>query len=262
MRMQEQPQNSCPERARARPEGGAVIVEEPLIFKIGPDELVTMRTPGHDLELARGFLVSERIIFKLEDIRSMSAQRRDDVDLLEIELSDGQRARAGRLTRVHEIRASCGLCGAPSVDRIAADLPPLRPGFPQITTAQAAAAADDMSTAQELFQQTGGAHAAALYRGSERLLLREDVGRHNAVDKVIGAALKERIDVSDCALVLSGRSGFELVMKALRLGIPIIISISAPTSFAVELAEEAGATLLSFARRGTAAAFADDGRIV
>lgn len=239
-----------------------IVVEKPLILKIGKEELVTMRTPGHDEELARGFLVSERIIPELASIQSIRPYKKDGVDGLDIQLREGQLARGGRLTRVHEIRASCGLCGVPSVESISKDLPTLTPARPKLSLKNAAAYASAMKPAQDCFQKTGGSHAAALFIAGEMLYLREDVGRHNAVDKVLGAALLEKVDFKDAVLVLSGRSGFELIMKALRLGIPVIVSVSAPTSFAAELAEESGATLIAFARGETGTVFCDDGRLL
>jgi FdhD protein len=239
-----------------------VIVEQPLILQIGAEELVTMRSPGHDIDLARGFLVSERIISDLAKIQSITSFKKDQITALKIVLTSGELARGGRLTRVHEIRASCGLCGVPSVERISEDLPTLKPGSPKISLSNAGALATAMKEKQDNFHKSGGSHAAALFRGDELLYLREDVGRHNAVDKVIGAALHDHETLEDCILMLSGRSGFELVMKALRVGIPIIVSVSAPTSFAAELAEEAGATLIAFARGQSGTVFSDDGRVV
>ncbi|MDF1661377.1 MAG: formate dehydrogenase accessory sulfurtransferase FdhD [Planctomycetota bacterium] len=239
-----------------------IVVEQPLILKIGEEELVTMRSPGHDEELARGFLVSERIIPHLSSIQSMKAFDKDGVAGLAIRLKDGELARSGRLTRVHEIRASCGLCGVPSIESISKDLPILTPARPKLSLKDAAQYAGAMKPAQDCFQRTGGSHAAALFISGEMRILREDVGRHNAVDKVLGAALLEELDFKDAVLVLSGRSGFELIMKALRVGIPVIVSVSAPTSFAAELAEEAGATLIAFARGETGTIFSDDGRMI
>lgn len=238
-----------------------IVVEQPLILKIGEEELVTMRSPGEDEDLARGFLISERIVPGLSSIQSITAFQKDGVDGLDIRLREGELARGGRLTRVHEIRASCGLCGVPSVESIAGDLPVLTPSKPKITLPEAARYATTMKPAQACFQRTGGSHAAALFIQGTMRILREDVGRHNAVDKVIGAAFLQELDFSEATLVLSGRSGFELVMKALRVGIPIVVSVSAPTSFAAELAEEAGATLIAFARGETGTVFCDDGRL-
>lgn len=252
-----------PTRPHRTPDGEdlELITEEPLLIDVGGSRLVTMRTPGHDEDLVRGFLISERIVPELGAIRVMRRFEEEGVEGLAVTLPEGVKARGGKLTRVHEIRASCGLCGAPSVEGIAADLPELRPGTPRITVAEAAAAAEAMRPRQEQFKRTGGSHAAGLWRHGELVLLREDVGRHNAVDKLIGAALVAGIPLGDAMLVLSGRGGFELIMKGLRVGIPIMASVSAPTSFAVELAEEAGATLLGFARGRRATVYCDDGRV-
>lgn len=238
-----------------------LVVEEPLIIVAAGEPLVTMRSPGHDEELVRGFLVSERICASPADIISLRCAERDGVSTLEVELREGLKGARGRLTRVHEIRASCGLCGVPTVDRLADDLTPLRPGWPRFEVADLSAGLAGMSVGQEVFQASGGSHAAALIRGSELILMREDVGRHNAVDKVIGAALGASLPLKEMALLLSGRSGFELVLKALRVGIACVVSVSAPTSFAVELCEEAGATLCGFARAGGMKVYSDDGRL-
>jgi FdhD protein len=245
-----------------RPDGGIseVLREDPLVIVIGQETLVTMRTPGHDRELVTGFLLSERIVPSITDILGLHADPRDGIARIRVELSAGTSARRGRLTRVQEIRASCGLCGVPSVDALCADLPKLPQGQ-TLSLIEAARLAEAMRPLQGLFLRTGASHAAALAIDGKIALLREDVGRHNAVDKVLGAALQAKLELSKAALVLSGRGGFELVLKALRLGVGFIISVSAPSAFAVQLADEAGATLLGFARGESATIYTDAGRV-
>jgi len=247
------------ELANGEPE--ELLVEEPLILRVAGEDLVTMRTPGHDEELALGFLITERILPSPASILATRSFVSEGIAGLEITLAEGLKGRGGRLTRVHEIRASCGLCGAPSIDAIASDLPTLVPARPRFSLGEVEAWLAEMGDAQALFQRTGAAHAAGLMLGGELRLVREDVGRHNAVDKLIGAAIREGIDLTESIMLLSGRGGFELVMKALRVGIPAILSISAATSFAVALAEEAGATLVGFTRGGGGVIYCDDGRL-
>ncbi len=259
-----------------------LVREEPLLFALGDDHLLTMRTPGADEDLALGFLLSEGVIARASEVLSLRLVPRGtapdvpgaappaSVDALEIVLAPGAPALGrGRLARVHEIRPSCGICGQATAEGLTGGLVRLAPGRPRVSLARLLAMVEAMRARQALFHATGGSHAAAIFSAAsgttevpERWALGEDVGRHNAVDTAIGRAARDGRPLGDAALVLSGRGGFELVLKALRLGIPIIASVSAPTSLAVEIAEEAGATLVGFLRReGTPVVYADEGRV-
>lgn len=214
---------------------------------------VTMRTPGDDFELAAGFLVSEGVIAAARDvvsIRYCDGGRPDTshnvVDVLlagHIEVPD--------LVRNFYTSSSCGVCGKESLDRVrttgrwsVAD-DPLR-----ISAARLAELPDRLRGGQAVFDRTGGIHAAGLFSEcGELLCLREDVGRHNAVDKVIGWALaNDRLPLAGCVLQVSGRASFELVQKALMAGVPVLSAVSAPSTLAVDLAAEAGMTLAGFVR--------------
>lgn len=252
-----------------------LVEEAPLLIALGDDHLLNMRTPGGDEDLALGFLLGEGVVRSKDQVRSITLHRKGEpsplpgpppeVDVVAIELDESARALGkGRLSRAHEIRPSCGVCGAATAEGLTRGLASLAPGTPRTSLEALLAMGDLMRARQALFQETGGSHAAALFRAAtgELWALGEDVGRHNAVDKAIGRAARDGRPLGEAALVLSGRGGFELVLKALRVGIPVIASVSAPTSLAVEIAEEAGATLVGFLRReGTPRVYTDDGRL-
>jgi FdhD protein len=216
-----------------------VVVEEPLeILVNGRNLSVTMRTPGHDEELAAGFLLTEGIIRGAGQIRSIAGAG----NRIEVEL-DHDPVITPRLT----MTSACGVCGKPSIDALFKNgCPAVRRGFrisPEVLLTLPAALRD----AQPVFQRTGGLHAAGLFDAAGKLdVIREDVGRHNAVDKVIGAALGR--DRSDRLILVSGRAGFELVQKAAMAGIPMLAAVGAPTTLAVETARAAGMTLVGFLR--------------
>lgn len=210
---------------------------------------ITMCTPGHDVELALGFLFTEAIIGNTRDIERTAhfpEQHRVSVTLpptLDLDLS--------RLDRHFYTTSSCGVCGKGSLEMlesVSCYFP--RPGQPQLDTKTLAGMPGKLQRAQSLFAVTGGIHAAALFNAQGELLeLREDVGRHNAVDKLIGWALqKNHLPLRDYILMLSGRIGFELVQKAAMAGIPIIAAVGAPSSLAVDLAEANDITLIGFLR--------------
>jgi FdhD protein len=232
--------------------------EEPLELRIGGRSFaVTMRTPGADFDLAAGFLVSEGVITRTEQLAAMRycAQGRDEVNqynLLDLTLADGVRGPDESSARAFFTTSSCGLCGKASIDavrtRSAFDVndDPLR-----VTADLLVALPGRLRDAQKVFDKTGGLHAAALFDGEtgELMVLREDVGRHNAVDKVIGWALREgRLPLRGCILLVSGRASFELVQKAVMAGIPMLCAVSAPSSLAVDLAKESDLTLVGFLR--------------
>jgi FdhD protein len=240
------------ERVR-RPD--SLAVEEPLELRIGGTPLtVTMRTPGHDVELAHGFLLSEGAIDKREDVRtarycdSRNDEGRHTYNVLDIELADGV---APPMTRAFLTTAACGVCGKAALDDVR-----LRSRFdPALDTSRIAASTltrlpERLRDAQRVFESTGGLHAAGLFTtAGEPLWVREDVGRHNAVDKVLGAALLAgALPASATVLMVSGRASFELTQKAAMAGVPVLAAVSAPSSLAAELADEVGITLVGFLR--------------
>ena len=226
--------------------------EEPLEMRIGNRPFgVTMRTTGNDLELVAGFLFTEGVISSREQLLGLEVDdgASSGGNVIRIRLGSGANLPGGR-TRRFSAGSACGVCGQASIEALKnRDI-----GRPESVTRfqpeMLCALPDKLRAAQAIFGRTGGLHAAALFdaRG-EMLVLREDVGRHNAVDKVIGWALKERkIPLNGCALLVSGRGGFEIIQKALVAGIPLLASISAPSSLAVQLARELGLTLVGFLR--------------
>ncbi len=257
--------------------------EEPLELRVGGRALaVTMRTPGHDVELAHGFLLTEGVITSPTDVRAarfcgasrdmetyrgISAPGSCDMspnhssqgltggqssyNVLDVELAEGVAAPGAGVERNFYTSSSCGVCGKASLDAVR-----LRTRFSPaadsvtVTPATLATLPDALRSAQRVFEATGGLHAAGLFTASGDLLVaREDVGRHNAVDKVLGwALLARRIPASGCLLMVSGRASFELVQKAVMAGIPMLAAVSAPSSLAAELAQDAGLTLIGFLR--------------
>ncbi len=216
-----------------------------------------MRTPGDDIDLAHGFLVSEGIIKSENDIRGArycAGATEDGVNtynVLEIDLDPDVDVPDLALARNFYSTSSCGVCGKASLDALRttaawsiADDPA------RVTTEQLAAFPDQMRAAQQVFDKTGGLHAAALFTAEGDLVaLREDVGRHNAVDKIVGSALRAgHLPLRNHVLMVSGRTSFELAQKALMAGIPILAGVSAPSSLAVDLAHEFGLTLVGFLR--------------
>jgi FdhD protein len=255
----------------------AVAVEEPLEIRISGDPVaVTMRTPGEDGELALGFLYAEGIIEGAEDVGGVAHCGRPGSDgygnVIEVTPGAGtalvwdrvEASRRGTLTT-----SACGVCGRRSIDDLLTLCEPLPPG-PALRRADVVQAVAAMAEAQSLFARTGGTHAAAAHDAAgARLVLREDVGRHNAVDKVVGALLKERLVGRGAAgprrpasLVVSGRASFEIVQKAVRARIPVVASVSAPTSLAVDLASRAGLTLVGFVRTERVNVYSHPGRLI
>jgi len=240
-----------------------LAVEEPLEIRLGNMSFsVTMRTPGHDFDLVAGFLVSEGIIWAPEHLVSLRFCAGEDEDgvqtfnVVEAQLRpDVVRPETGRNVFTS---SSCGICGTDSIEAVRKSSH-FNPGPDPLTVPVEALAAlpDRLREAQTVFDATGGVHAAGLFRMSEDgsaelLCLREDVGRHNAVDKVVGWALREGLlPLSGTVLQVSGRASFELVQKASLAGIPVLAAVSAPSSLAVELAEAAGMTLAGFSRGTT-----------
>ncbi len=232
-----------------------VTVEEPLEIRIDGEPLaVTMRTPGHDEELAAGFCFTEAIIASPDDLERVELCALADYgNVVLVTLSEDARrersaqVRSGR--RELYLSSSCGLCGTQTIDRLQRTIKPVQSTM-AIDRAVLSALPQKMSDAQETFARTGGLHAAALFHANgEMRLLHEDVGRHNAVDKVIGAMLLSgQLPLAQSILLLSGRISFELVQKAAIAGIPFIAAVGAPSSMAVDAAERFGITLVGFLR--------------
>ncbi|HEY7856893.1 MAG TPA: formate dehydrogenase accessory sulfurtransferase FdhD [Candidatus Nanopelagicales bacterium] len=235
----------------------AVVVEEPLQVHLGRAGTTwllgsTMRTPGHDLELAAGLAVAEGVVTRLADVRAVrhcvgnaGMAMPNEVT---VELADHVVVDPNRLGRVQTPSSACGLCGRDEIELLVSRLPTVHEDV-RIDPDVLAGLPPRMRLRQSVFQRTGGLHAAALAdTDGELLVVHEDVGRHNAVDKVVGQALLQ--DVRAQVLVVSGRAGFEIVQKAAMAGIAIVASVSAPTSLSVEAARAAGLTLAAFVREG------------
>lgn len=227
-----------------------VAVEEPLEIRLdGHPVAVVMRTPGRDEELAAGFLVTEGIISTTAELRKIDTRPEENRVL--VFLQDGVAVDLGRLTRRLFTGSSCGLCGKATLEAIFTDSPPIERGI-DVTDEVFCQAPGKLRSAQGTFEATGGLHAAGIFTtAGELLIIREDIGRHNAVDKVIGNALLNDIDLTATFLLVSGRLSFEIMQKALAARIPTVAAISAPSSLAVEFANRSGQTLIGFLRPPT-----------
>ncbi|MEW1719974.1 formate dehydrogenase accessory sulfurtransferase FdhD [Streptomyces sp. NPDC093109] len=249
-----------------------LVAEEPLEIRLNGKPLaITMRTPGDDFALAAGFLVSEGVLASSADVRSIvyCAGAKDDgtntYNVVDVQLAPGVPVPDITLERNVYTTSSCGLCGKASLDAVRtttrfpiADTPPVL-----VEPALLAGLPDRLRAAQRVFDRTGGLHAAALFSEDGELLdIREDVGRHNAVDKLVGRALREDLlPLSRAILLVSGRASFELAQKAVMAGIPVLAAVSAPSSLAVDLAAECGLTLVGFLRGPSMNVYAGDERI-
>jgi FdhD protein len=236
----------------------AVACEEPLEIRFGETPLaVVMRTPGHDEDLALGFLVTERVVGSLDEVAAVGRAvgrggRRAAGNAIEVALVDGVEVDLERLRRNLFASSSCGVCGKATLENALSVAPPLHadplrlaPGFFRDLPAR-------LRAAQAVFDLTGGLHGAGLFAADGELLCaREDVGRHNAVDKLVGWAAREgRLPLASHVLLVSGRISFEIVQKALAARIPVVAAVSAPSSLAVDLAARAGMALVGFLRDG------------
>ena len=245
-----------------------LAAEEPLEIRIGENPLsVTMRTPGHDVELAAGFLFTEGLVQRREQIVALENAANED---------DGKRGNVVRADVVSEAlpdfdklrrhffaASSCGICGKASIDAVRSRLLRTPNSEFRVKPELIVSLPDVLRSAQDVFERTGGLHAAALFdSGGKLLIVREDIGRHNAVDKVVGwALLNGRIPLSDSVLLVSGRGGFEIIQKATVAGIPVVASVSAPSSLAVQLARELRLTLIGFLRGKRFVVYAGEERL-
>jgi FdhD protein len=242
-----------------------LATEEPLGIRVGGQALtMTMRTPGDDIELTAGFLVSEAIVTRKDDVKEIrlcdGASCRHDVhedheigNIADVTLTSAATAVAAGKRRGFMTTSACGVCGKTSVEDICV-LPraPLATDETRFDAAMLATLPARLRQAQKVFTSTGGLHAAGLFTpAGDMIAVREDVGRHNAVDKIVGWALLDgRLPLRGTALLVSGRASFELVQKAVLAGIPLLAAVSAPSSLAAELAAESGLTLAGFVRDG------------
>ena len=244
-------------RARVRPD--SLATEEPMEIRLISGDArqtvaVTMRTPGADFELAAGFLYGEGIVSSPEDIRRISycvdVDAEQQYNIVNVELRGGHSYDPRPLERHFYTTSACGVCGKASLEQLELRGCPVIPPGPEVAPEKIYALPEKLREEQGLFDATGGLHAAALFdREGELVALREDVGRHNATDKLVGWALLEgRLPLSDHIVMVSGRSSFEILQKCLTAGVPIVCAISAPSSLAVDVARRFGMTLVGFLR--------------
>ena len=249
-----------------------LVAEEPLEIRLNGKPLaITMRTPGDDFALAAGFLVSEGVLANAYDLQNIvycagaTVDGSNSYNVVDVRTSPEVVIPDITLERNVYTTSSCGLCGKASLDAVRttarwpiADTPPVR-----VEPALLASLPDRLRAAQRVFDRTGGLHAAALFSEAGELLdIREDVGRHNAVDKLVGRALQNGdLPLSRVILLVSGRASFELAQKAVMAGIPVLAAVSAPSSLAVDLAAETGLTLVGFLRGSNMNVYAGEDRI-
>lgn len=243
-----------------------IAAEEPLEIRVeGRSIAVVMRTPGEDRELAAGFLLTEGMIRNVGDVKeirhrphcwpkdggsqNVSSLVRSEGNVMDVWLKNPQSMDLQKLSRHVFTSSSCGICSKASIEAVKQQFAPLE-GFCEVDSQVILELPEALAAAQETFKRTGGLHACALFDLNGRLLvLREDVGRHNALDKILGwALLEDRLPLSEHILLLSGRTSFEMMQKSLAGGVPIIAAISAPSSLAVEFARDSGQTLVGFLR--------------
>lgn len=255
---------------RRRPD--TLAAEEPLEIRVdGRPLAVTMRTPGHDVELAHGFLLTEGVIGDREDVStarycdSVDESGRNTYNVLDISLAVGVAPPDDSLERRFYTTSSCGVCGKASLDAVRTRTRFAPAEDPVTLTPEVLSGLPDaLREAQAVFDSTGGLHAAGLFHADGTLVVaREDVGRHNAVDKVLGyALLNGGIPAARTVLMVSGRASFELAQKAVMAGVPVLAAVSAPSSLAVEMARESGMTLVGFLRGTSMNVYAGAQRIV
>ena len=252
-----------------------LVVEEPLEIRVGQQSLIVlMRTPGHDFELAAGFLYTESLIASSDDIEIIAYCETEDSETGDADVSSYQNivnvqlreelnldAQSGWQRNFHA-NASCGLCGKMTIESVQQQVSPLKSGF-CLNQAVLYRLNDRLRKAQSVFEKTGGLHAAGLFNAEgELLIVREDIGRHNAVDKVIGQALlSDLVPLDRYVLMVSGRASFEIVQKALFAHIPIVVAVSAASTLAVDLAQEGNLTLIGFMRGQSMAVYSCPERV-
>jgi FdhD protein len=233
-----------------------LTVEEPLEIRIGRKTVaMTMRTPGHDEELAAGFILSDGIVRSTDKIekfsRPMSARNRENI--ITVHLAADAKPKLNSAKRFGTISTSCGLCGKESIDAIRQNFPPIKSTSIRIDIETLLRLPTELRANQSEFARTGGIHAAGVFAADGKAqIVREDIGRHNAVDKAIGRAfLDGKLPLDRHLLLVSGRASFEILQKALAAGIPIVASVSAPSTLAMEFARESNQTLIGFLRPPT-----------
>lgn len=265
-------------RGESSPRADRVAVEEPLEIRLGystPDGRaiksvsITMRTPGHDAELAVGFLYTEGILGSAADIAAVEPCGRPAADtglsnIVRVELAPNVEVEFERLSRHFYTTSSCGVCGKASLDALrVSGVEPPPPGEPLFSEAVITSMPQALRAAQATFAETGGLHAAAAFDAhGDIVAVMEDVGRHNAVDKVVGRLLLDgRLPAHDLGMMVSGRASFELMQKTLVAGMPLLAAVSAPSSLAVSLAREFSMTLVGFLRGDTYNVYAGEARL-
>jgi FdhD protein len=264
------------------PRHDSLATEEPLEIRVaGTSFAVTMRTPGHDFDLVAGFLVSEGVITRTEQLRRMRycaasstppnarhprrVEEENTYNVIDVDVAGpGALVAASRERHVYT-SSSCGVCGLASIDAVATTSAfDVAADQVRVDAKVVGALPDRLRELQDVFERTGGLHAAGLFTTEgDPVVVREDVGRHNAVDKVVGRALRDdRLPLSGTVLQVSGRASFELVQKAAMAGVPVLAAVSAPSSLAVDLAERLGVTLVGFSRGRTFNVYARPERVV
>ena len=249
-----------------------LAAEEPLEIRIdGSSWAVTMRTPGHDFDLVAGFLVGEGVLTAPDQLRSLrycagrNAEGEQTYNVIDAHLGAGAVPPSDAAARHSTTTSACGICGTESIEAVAKTARlPLGAAEPLVDAAVVAQLPDTLRDSQQVFDATGGVHAAGLFApDGTAVCVREDVGRHNAVDKVIGWALRDgRLPLAQHVLQVSGRASFELVQKARLAGIPMLAAVGAPSTLAAQLAHDTGLTLVGFSRNGSFAIHAHPERVV
>jgi FdhD protein len=257
------------EAGTLEPREDRVTVEEPLEIRVGSETLaVTMRTPGNDFDLASGWLLAEGIVHRPEEIVRLEHCRdvrspEEEGNIVVVRATAPSGTLLDRARRLLVTTSSCGLCGKASIEAVHGRFPAVE-SEAVVTPAILSSLPDALRRVQTTFGQTGGLHAAGIFDLSGTLLCaREDVGRHNAVDKVIGALFREgKVPLSDAILLVSGRASFEIVQKAVAAGIPVVAAVSAPSTLAIDLARQSDVALVGFLREGGFNLYSSEKRVV
>ncbi len=257
------------ESGRASPREDRVTVEEPLEIRVGAQTLaVTMRTPGHDFDLAAGWLLTEGIVHRPEEIVRLEHCREvrspeEEGNVVIVRATTPAGDAVDRARRILVTSSSCGLCGKGSIESVNGRFPAVASDA-RVSADVLRGLPEKLRRAQTSFAETGGLHGAGVFDLEGTLLAsREDVGRHNAVDKVIGHLFREgRVPLSNTVLLVSGRASFEIVQKAVAAGIPIVAAVSAPSSLAIDLARESRVALVGFLRDGAFNLYSGEERLV